>query len=263
MKNNNIAIIGMGYVGQGYHKVFPEAITYDEPKNIGTKKEVNSCDLAIVSVPTPMKEDGSCDISIVESVIKWLETPLILIKSTISPGTTDKLKKKYNKRICFSPEYMGEGKYFVSPWKYPDPLNPVSHSFQIIGGDKKDADEIIGILVEKLGPEKFYYAIEAIEAEIIKYMENSWGATKVSFCQEFYDLCQKFGASYPRVREGFLLDSRVERMHTAVFPRKRKWIGKCWPKDVMAIIKAGEKVGYSMDLLKQVVKNNEKYSKQK
>lgn len=259
MNKNKIAIIGYGYVGQGYHKAFPEAVIYDEPKKIGTREEVNSCDLAIVSVPTPMKEDGSCDISIVDEVVGWIETPLILIKSTIPPGTTDELKKKYNKRICFSPEYMGEGKYYVSPWKYPDPLNPISHSFQIIGGDKKDADEIVEILVEKLGPEKFYYIIESVEAEIIKYMENSWGATKVSFCQEFYDLCQVFGVSYPKVREGFLLDSRVERMHTAVFPKKRKWGGKCWPKDLMAIIRAAEKKGYSMDLLKQVVKNNQKY----
>jgi len=257
--NSKIAIIGYGYVGQGYHKSFPEAVIYDEPKNIGTREEVNQCDLGIVCVPTPMKDDGSCDTSIVEDVIKWLETPLILIKSTIPPGTTDELKKKYGKRICFSPEYMGEGKYFVAPWKYPDPTNPSFHTFQIIGGDKKDAEEIQGILVERLGPEKFYYLVEAVEAEIIKYMENSWGATKVSFCQEFYDLCQVFGASYARVREGFLLDSRVERMHTAVFPKKRKWGGKCWPKDVMAIIKRAEEKGYSMDLLKQVVKNNEKY----
>lgn len=254
-----ITIIGHGYVGQGYHKVFPEAIIYDEPKKIGTKKEVNNCDLAIISVPTPMLEDGKCDISIIEDVINWIETPLILIKSTIPPGTVDQLKKKTGKKICFSPEYMGEGKYFISKWKYPDPLNPISHTFQIIGGDKKDCDDIVGILCEKLGPEKFYYIIDAVEAEIIKYMENSWGATKVSFCQEFYDLCQIFGVSYNKVREGFLLDSRVERMHTSVFPHKRKWGGKCWPKDIHAIVKKAEEMGYSMDLLKQVIKNNDKY----
>lgn len=255
--NNKIAIVGYGYVGQGYNKVFPEAYIYDEPKKIGLQTTVNECDLAIVCVPTPMKEDGNCDISIVENVINWLETPLILIKSTIPPGTIDNLKLIYGKRICFSPEYMGEGKYYVSSWKYPDPTNPISHTFQIIGGDKKDAEEIVGILIEKLGPEKFYYIVEAKEAETIKYMENAWGATKVSFCQEFYDLCQALGISYTKVREGFLLDSRVERMHTAVFPNKRKWGGKCWPKDINAIIKVGDEVGSPMNLLKQVVKNND------
>ncbi len=256
-----VTIIGYGYVGQGYQKAFPEAVIYDEPKKIGTKDEANKCDLAIICVPTQMKEDGSCNTSIVEEVVGWLKTPLILIKSTIPPGTTDRLKIKTNKKICFSPEYIGEGKYYVSPWKYPDPKDPTSHTFQTIGGKKEDAEEIVGILVEKLGPEKFYYIIDSVEAEIIKYMENSWGAMKVSFCQEFYDVCKLFGASYPRVREGFLLDSRVERMHTAVFPNKRKWGGKCWPKDVSAIVKKADEKGYSMDLLKQVLKNNEKYGK--
>lgn len=255
--NNNIAIIGHGYVGQGYNKVFPGAYIYDEPKGIGVREEVNKCELAIVCTPTPMLEDGSCDTFIVEDVIRWIKTPLILIKSTIPPGTTDELKKKYNKRICFSPEYMGESNYWTSPWKYPSPTNPISHTFQIIGGDKKDAEEIIGVIIEKLGPEKFYYIVESKEAETIKYMQNTWGATKVSFCQEFYDLCQALDISYTKVREGLLLDSRIERMHTAVFPNKRKWGGKCWPKDIMAIIKVGDKVGCSMDLLKQVVIKNE------
>ena len=254
-----IAIVGYGYVGQGYHRAFPEAVIYDEPKNLGSREFVNECDLAIISVPTPMLENGHCDISIVEDVFSWLETPLILIKSTIPPGTVDELKKKTGKRICFSPEYMGEGKYFISEWRYPNPTNPISHTFQIIGGDKKDADDIVGILCEILGPEKFYYIIDAVEAEIIKYMENAWGATKVSFCQEFYDLCQVLGVSYNRVREGFLLDSRVERMHTAVFPNKRGWGGKCYPKDISAIINKADEMGYSMDLLKQVVNTNKKY----
>lgn len=252
-----ISIVGYGYVGKGYHKAFPEAVIYDRKSM--NRDEVNTCDLAIISVSTPMMEDGRCDISAVEEVVGWLKTPLILIKSTVPPGTVDELKKKTGKRICFSPEYMGEGKYYIAPWKYPDPTDPSYHTFQIVGGDKKDADEIVGIMCEKLGPEKFYYIVDAIEAEIIKYMENSWGATKVGFCQEFYDLCQVFGASYNRVREGFLLDSRTEKMHTAVFPHKRKWGGKCWPKDIHAIVKKAEEKGYSMDLLKQVIKNNEKY----
>lgn len=256
----SVAIIGYGHIGKGYHKVFHDAVLYDPAQNLGTRKEVNGCEMAIVCVPTPMLEDGTCDTSIVERVVEWIKCPLILIKSTISPGTTDRLKKKYGKRICFSPEYMGEGKYYIPPWKYPDPIDPTSHTFQIIGGDKRDADDIVGIMVTYLGPDNTYYIIDSIEAEIIKYMENSWGATKVSFCQEFYDICQVFGVSYPRVREGFLLDSRVERMHTAVFPKKRKWGGKCWPKDINGIVKAAEEKGYSADLLKQVLKNNERYA---
>ena len=149
-----ISIIGYGYIGQGYHKVFPDAFLYDPFKMLGSKEEANKADLAVVCVPTPMKEDGSCDISAVEEVVSWLETPLILIKSTIPPGTTDYLRNKYGKRICFSPEYMGESTYYTPPWKYPDPKDPTSHTFQIIGGSKEDADEIIGIMITYLAPNK-------------------------------------------------------------------------------------------------------------
>jgi len=87
-------------------------------------------------------------------------------------------------------------------------------------------------------------------------MENTWGATKVIFANEWYEICQRFGASYNTVREGWVLDSRVERMHTAVFPRKRGFGGKCFPKDLLGIIAQSEKAGYEPSLLKQVWNSN-------
>ena len=87
-----VAIIGYGVVGRAYHKVFPEAIIYDPFVKEGkstTKEDVNNCDVALVAVFTPHKEDGTLDISIVEEVIDWIETPLIIIKSAIHPGTVD------------------------------------------------------------------------------------------------------------------------------------------------------------------------------
>jgi UDPglucose 6-dehydrogenase len=248
----NIAIIGYGYVGQGYHKAFPEAVIYDEPKEIGHRNKVNECDLALVSVPTKMLEDGSCDTSIVEEVVSWLETPLILIKSTIPPGTTDRLKERTGKRICFSPEYIGEGKYWVPEWKYPNPTNPLSHGFVIIGGDKEDCSNILDFFIPVLGPSTHVRIISSIEAEIVKYAENSWGAVKVRFANMLRDVCDIYGANWYNVREGWLDDPRVEEMHTAVFKDKKGWSGKCWPKDVMAFIRAIEKVGYNPKLLKLI-----------
>lgn len=264
-QSRQVAIIGYGYVGRGMARIFPEALIYDpylkDPEiKTATREEINKqAKLAIISVPTPMKKGGSCDYSIVRESVKWLETPLILIKSTIPPGTTDMLKKKYKKRICMSPEYMGEGKYFVDWTKYPDPVDPRKHSFMIIGGETKDAEEIQHIFQRKLGPDKFYYLVSAKEAEVIKYMENSWGAMKVTFCNEFYEICQALGVSYERVREGWLLDTRVERMHTAVFPDARGFGGKCWPKDISAIVKASEKAGYNPKLIEDILASNEKF----
>lgn len=256
-----IAIIGLGYVGSAYQKLFPEAVIYDPAKGFNNKKVVNRCDLAIICVPTPSKEDGSCDTSIVERVVSWLKTSLILIKSTVPPGTTKQLKRKYKKRVCYSPEYLGEGKYYVAPWKYPDPQNVHHHTFMIIGGAPEDREEIIQIFLPILGPDKIYYQVDETTSELIKYMENAWGATKVTFCNEFYEIAKRFRVDYNQLREGFLLDSRVERMHTAVFKNKRGFGGKCFPKDLAALIKFSEEAGYEPKLIKQVVESNEEFVK--
>ena len=227
-----VGIVGFGYVGKSMYRLFPEAKIYDKFQSgynsLESKWDVNDCDLAIVCVPTPSnREDLSCNTSIVEDVVKWIKAPLILIKSTIPPGTTDYLKKKYGKRICFSPEYVGEGGYYVPEWKYPHPVKIETHTFLIVGGDKKDTSEIIDIFQEKLGPTKQYVQTTTKTAELTKYMENIWGAMKVTFSNEFYDIAKSFGVDYNELRELFLLDGRTERMHTSVFPNKRGFAGKC------------------------------------
>ena len=279
---NKVAIIGYGYVGKGMARIFPDALVYDPSFNVqddefkivdgvivAGKNVINAqAGLAIVCVPTPPKDQSSqfaedvdvpleADTSIVEATIQWLsDVPFILVKSTVPPGTTDRINGTLTtKKVCFSPEYMGEGGYYTPP-HYPDPKDPVKHDFMVIGGEKETCEGVLAYFIPKLGPSKTYYVVTAIEAELIKYMENTWGAMKVTFCNEWFDICQKFGASYERVREGWLLDSRVERMHTAIFRNKRGFGGKCYPKDLMAIIKASENAGYEPKILKQVFEAN-------
>jgi len=241
------------------------------------QKEINDeCDLAIVCVPTPpmgmkgkqkVNEDETefkeVDLSIIHDVFSWLKVPNVLIKSTIPPGTTDYLIKTYDIKthelnICFSPEYMGESKYYTPP-KYPDPEDPRQHSFMIIGGHPKGADRILKYFAEKLGPTKFYYKCTALEAELIKYMENTWGAMKVTFGNEWYEICKAFNASYYAVREGWALDNRVEKMHSMAFEDNRGFGGKCYPKDLLGIVAQAEKAGYSPDLLKEVWESNKRF----
>lgn len=285
---DKVAIIGYGYVGKAMHKIFPDALLYDVGFNMpehmaiidyndpsalkANKMAVNKeCALAIICVPTPMQDAAEgeefrgVDTSIVEEVVGWLETRLILIKSTVPPGTTDRLNDDLFKRnqhknqaICFSPEYVGEGKYQITPWQYMSPTDPRTHEFVIIGGLPSARDRVANYFVNALGPEKTYYLVDAIEAEIIKYMENSWGALKVIFANEFYQLCQKLGASYHRVREGWALDNRVERMHTAVFVDSQGFDGKCYPKDLNGIVVLGDQVGAEMSLIKAALRKNAK-----
>lgn len=255
---SNVAIIGMGYVGRAMLHIFPDAVQYDEPLGIGNLAEVNQCELAVVCVPTPPQEDGSCDVSIVEKVVSLLETDFILIKSAVEPGTTDFLKEKYKKRICVSPEYIGEGKYWMPP-KYPDPQNPLTHGFLIIGGEDEDCTTIADIFLTRVGAGTRIRFMTAIEAELVKYAENAWGATKVIFANELYDICQRLGANWYRVREGWLDDPRVEPMHTAVFKNKRGFGGKCFPKDTKALLRLAQKNGLNPIMLTAMIKSNESY----
>jgi len=257
---SKVGIVGYGYVGKGIHKIFPDAVIYDEPLGVGSREEINRCDLVIVCVPTPIKELEKefkpADTSIVKEVINWIDAKYVLIKSTIPPQTTDGLINQTGKKICFSPEYMGEGGYQITPWRYMSPTDPQTHDFVIIGGDKKTREEIANIFTERLGPEKTYYLCEATEAEMIKYLENSYIGLKVAFFNQIYDLCQKLGISYHTVREGWALDNRVDKMHTSVFVNKRKIGGKCLPKDINALISKADELGVDLSILKLIVKKN-------
>lgn len=260
-----IAIIGYGYVGQAYGKFFDSHDSFEvlihDPKvfTSSSKKDINECDLAIVCVPTPMKEDGSCDTSIVEETVGWLETPLILVKSTVPPMTTEYLSRMKGRPVCFSPEFIGEGKYFIPYWRYPHPTDVRMHDFFIIGGEEPARSKIVDIFQVVMGPNARIFKMASREAEIIKYMENSWGAMKVTFANEFYEICKIFGADYDVVREGFLADGRTERIHTMVRDEARGFGGKCFPKDVNAIIKTSEAAGYEPKLLKQVLASNKEF----
>jgi len=259
-----VAVVGYGYVGKGVYNFFKdkfETVYYDpHVEGSASKEEINSCDLAVVSVPTPMGDDGSCNLSIIEETFKWLEVPLILVKSTIPPTTTKGLCEKTGKKICFSPEYMGEGGYFVPFWKYAHPTDMKYHNFQIIGGDKETASNIMDFFVRVMGPEAKFYLTDSTTAELVKYMENAFIGTKVVFCNEFYNIAKSFGIEYKELRELWLLDERMGRMFSAVFPEKEKrgFEGKCLPKDINAIAKASEKSGYEAKFIKAVLENNDR-----
>jgi len=275
-KIKKIAVIGYGYVGKAVVNMFKDhylvvakdidkEFIFDENEGqiaVSSTEEdysrINDADLGIVCVPTPMLEEGpdnfkSCDVSYVETVVKRLETPVILIKSTVEPGTTDRLRRETGKRIVFSPEYAGEGKYW-SPYKFD--TNMKECPFVIMGGPKEDTSYILDLLVPILGPKKFYYQVKAKEAEVIKYMENTYFGMKVVFSNEMRNICDALGVDYYTVRTGWALDPRVDPMHTIVFPGAPGFGGKCLPKDINGIIRASQKAGYEPEFLKEVIRSN-------
>lgn len=264
MSKDKVAIVGYGHVGKAYHNVFPEAIIYDPYQPEGkdtTKEQVNACDVALVAVFTPHKEDGSLDISIVEEVIGWIECPLIIIKSALHPGTTDHLIKKTGKRIAISVEYVGEGNYPVHFWKYPHQTDPRYHQMLVVGGEPDVAEEAAQFLWRRLSPDIKIHKVSPLEAEIVKLVENSYPAMKVTFMNSLLTLAQKTGTSFIRIHQAWNSDPRTDSMHVRAVAHDRGWKSKCWDKDIPALAAYANSVGADDlgQLLDTIVNINERH----
>lgn len=270
MQRQKIVVIGYGYVGKAYVKMLEghyDVVVYDPAYNqshdydgvhfTDSLQGFEHCRLGVICVPTPQALDGSCDTTHVRTTIEKLNTPLIVIKSTVTPGTTDELRAKSEKRLVFSPEYVGESKYY-NPF-FSNDMKEVP--FVIAGGDDQDCNDYFDLLIPILGPTKTYFKTTSLSAEVIKYMENTYFAIKLTFINEMYNICQTLGADWYAVREGWLLDPRVERMHTAVFPSDRGFKGKCLPKDTQALVQAARNKGYEPRFLLEMIENNSNFIK--
>jgi UDPglucose 6-dehydrogenase len=238
-----VGIVGYGVVGKALAKLFgyeagSDTCVYDKYarrlSDAKSRAAIQTCDLVFVAVPTPKSADGSADLSAVEQVVGWVE-PAMCLKSTVPPGSVDRLIARTGKRICFSPEYVGETAWH--PWKDIE-----SHPFVIVGGERRLSDKVVRAYQARLGPTVRYYMTDAKTAELCKYMENAFLATKVAFVNQFYDLAEAYGVNYNELRELWLADERVGRSHTMV-TEERGYRGRCLPKDMAAIIRAGRDVG--------------------
>lgn len=249
MSKPTVAIVGYGVVGQAYGKLFPDAVIYDpfhpDPEIVknSNKDDVNKCDIALVAVFTKAESDGSLDMSIVEEVIDWIETPLILIKSALQPGTTDKLIAKTGKKIAVSVEFIGEGNYPIHFWKYPHQDDPRLHQMLIVGGETKTAEACAEILWSKMSPDIKIHLTTALEAEITKLVENSYGALKVTFINTLMTLAKQSDSSFINIHQAWQSDPRTDSMHLRAVSFNRGWVSKCWDKDVPALVAYAKQVG--------------------
>ena len=245
---SNIGVIGQGYVGTALTSVFKlhyDVISYD--KFIDTKSTHNSVshlakesEIIFVCVPTPTKKNGMCDISIVEEVISEInETSsekIIVIKSTIPPGTTDRLNSRYkNIDIIFNPEFLTEANFFED----------FKNQNRIILGGKKDKVDILEKIYSVLFPKVVIIKTNPKQAEMVKYFTNCFLATKVSFANEMKYICDNLDLNYDNVLEHALHDERLGKSHWQV-PGPDGDLGfggQCLPKDLSAIINEFETLG--------------------
>jgi UDPglucose 6-dehydrogenase len=180
---------------------------------------------------------------VVEEVVAWLETEIIAICSTVAVGTTQSLIGKTGKRIVFQPEFSAPG----SP-NHPF-RNRRAVGWLILGGARADTQPVADLFKRVFGADLVIRHTDSRTAELAKYMENSFLATKVGFCNEFFDIARALGVDYDELRDLWLLDPRIGASHTLVFPDDRGFGGKCLPKDLDAIIATALANGCRPELL--------------
>lgn len=281
-----VGIIGLGYVGKTIFNLLGDYVVavYDPELGKGINRLIKGdnmqiashtefvpndfekfkgLDLVVICVPTPTAVDGmSCEAKIVEDSCLRLHQidfkGVILIKSTIAPSIAVELHGKYP-RIVFSPEFAGESKYYTPFWKYPDPTDIRTHMWQTFGGDRKDTEVCVEVFKRKMSVDTVYHQTDIVTASLAKYIENAFFAAKVTFVNEWYDICQTYGVDWNELRELWLSDPRINKNHTLVFPKDRGYGGKCFPKDVKAIIADCNKMGYEPKLLRSVNETNNKF----
>lgn len=248
-----VGIIGYGWVGKAMQKLFPDAKIYDPSIYASTKGNVNGTDVAFICVPTPNLKDGSLDQSTVEEVVEWCESPLIVMRSTVSPGTCDYLSKKYKKRIVMQPEYLGE--------TVNHPLiDAKARKFLIIGGKPKDRRKLIELYTTTYNANIDIRQVSNLEAEVIKLSENRAISFKLAQCQELYDACEIAGIDYYTIRDAVYGDDpRFNLWWTFIFPEDRGFNSKCIPKDVYAWSAWAESLGYKPEITDKILERNEKW----
>lgn len=251
MPDMQVKIYGLGWVGRACHQLFPEAWVHDPALGFTDERVA---DIAIVAVPTPLK-DGTLDCSIVESVIREAEEPLFLLRSTVTPGFSDRMRSKYGKKIVFQPEYLGETA--AHPL-----LNPTERQFLILGGHRGDCETIIALYQRVYNAGVRIRRVTAYEAEVIKLSENRAIAFKVAQCQELYDACKAANVEYNTIREAVYGDDpRFNLLWTFVYPEARGFNSKCIPKDVYGWAAWAESCGYEPSLTRSMLEINERYLK--
>jgi UDPglucose 6-dehydrogenase len=256
MSKPKVACVGGGVVGSAMRELCgPETVVYDIREGAGytqDKSKVNACDVCFIGVPTPMGPDRKCDTSIVEDVISWIECPLIIIRSTVAPGTTDRLSEKYGKNIVFQPEYLGETAAHIFG-------NMAEREFVVLGGTPELVSRAADFYKHYYNAMVKFYFCDAVTAEVCKYMENAFYAMKVTFVNEFYDIAKAHGINFNLLREAWLADTRISRDHTFVYPDARGFSGKCLPKDCNAIVQSSLERGYDPKFMRACLDLNDEF----
>jgi len=269
-----IGIVGNGFVGSSVAFGFSaqtgcdaEVKIYDKDSSKAThtlEETINDSNYVFVSVPTPSNPDGSISLDIIYDVFEEIHNvteytkpgdscdtqPIILLRSTITPGTTRKIQKKYPiMRLVFNPEFLTERSA---------KFDFINQSRFIVGGTWGDSEAVSRLYKWRFGETTPIIKTNFETAEMIKYMNNCFFATKVSFLNEMYQIAKKCRVDWDMAVEGFVRDGRIGHSHMNVPGPDGKFGfgGSCFPKDIQAMMNFAESLDINPTTLKGAWETN-------
>jgi nucleotide sugar dehydrogenase len=274
MKKNKIGIVGAGFVGTACEVGFShisESKIYDKYKDTESLQSVvEHADVIFICVPTPTDfETGQCDVSIVRDVCMEIasladDTKCIVIKSTVPPQTTDMLQKLLPKHVLvFNPEFLTE-KNFINDFKDQD---RIILGTTALNRKTKAYNQLLKLYLDFKVNQEHYVAgmyetniveCTSSEAEMLKYVSNTFLATKVAFFNEIYEICKNSEIKYDNVVQMLQYDSRIGTGHTKVPGPDGQFgfSGKCFPKDLNALMFFAKENGVDPLVLESVWSKN-------
>lgn len=251
-----LGIVGQGVVGTATKKgleLLGHEISVHDLKFHTKITDLVDCEIIFVCVPTPSNTDGSCNISVIESVVQDLEninyTGIVALKSTITPGTTDKFIEKYNLKICFVPEFLRE--------KYAQEDFVCNHHLLAVG----TTDTVI---YDKIVQSHGFYPrncvmLKPAEAELLKYYSNVYNALRVVFANAMYDVATEVDADYEKIKDAYLLRGLAVGHYLSVEGYSRGYDGACLPKDTKALAAFVRTLGLDIELFSTIDRDNNKF----
>jgi UDPglucose 6-dehydrogenase len=252
-----IGVVGVGVVGTankvGFEKLGHDVIVHDI--KLGTTIDVvMDTECVFVCVPTPSKPNGDCNTDIVESVITEINEQdykgVVAIRSSTVPGFTRSMIRKFpDLQICFVPEFVRER------CAEHDFIN--EHEVLAIGTN----DNYVFDLIKRAHGHypKNTVHLSPTEAEILKYYLNLYAATRVTFANVFYEICDKLDSDYKRVKDAYILTGRAGDMYLDVSEDLRGYGGVCLPKDTRAIINLLKELDLDLSFFETVDSDNSKF----
>jgi len=266
MSKETIGIIGQGFVGsavrEGMQNYF-DILAFDKDPNKYSNVEsiyhmIESTSIAFLCVPTPMKKSGECDLSIVRNALTEIsniakslsvEDFIVVMKSTVPPGTTDKLNSEYsNLDIIFNPEFLTEANA-TEDYKNQNRI--------IVGGERPGSTKVKAIFA-KAFPKVPIIKTSSTIAETIKYVTNTFLAMKVSYANEIFQMCQALNVDYDKVIEYARYDDRLGNSHWSVPGPDGDYGfgGHCFPKDIAALQYVAKNLNVDSTMLTATINKN-------